>query len=569
MSIFGFKQSVGDVRRLRAILGVIFEVGGEILIKKVKLNYLLPWRYKIHCFFHPPKPDQRLIQEEEGTLIFSPQILKTTLERLGPTFVKLGQVLSLRADVVGQEFSEELSKLQSNVSPIPYREARQVIIEELGAPPEKIFKSFNNKPVAAASLAQVYQAYLKNGKKVAVKIQRPGIRNTIEQDIHILFFLARLAEQLIPEVRAYQPVRLIKEFADWTLRELDFKIEGNNAERFRVTFKDKKYINIPTIYWKQTTARVLTMDFVQGVKADNLSGIRKLHSNPKQIALIGVEALFQQFLIDGFFHADPHPGNFFVMKNNTLCLHDFGMVGYITPEQRRELASCFISFEERSIDNFLKHFLHLAITTEKSDLPGFRKDASEILSELFFTPNQPSIAWAFFRLINKGVKRGLQFSADFALFGRAIITLEAMGLKLYPKFDLNKEMQPFVKKAFESYLDPSKTWQDLKTDIFDYMEFLKTLPERTQQLLQKINNGDLNMKIDASEILDIKTEFDRQNDVRVLGAATAMTFVISAIFLYWEGKKDIFGIPVSNIGILLSIMLFVWFTIKVLKRPKI
>ncbi len=209
------------------------------------------------------------------------------------------------------------------------------------------------------------------------------------------------------------------------------------------------------------------MDFIHGVKADNVAGIRQLDSDPKLLALNGVGAVFQQFLIDGFFHADPHPGNFFAMKNNVLCLHDFGMVGYLTSEQRKELVSCFVAFENKDIDGFLKHFMHLAITSEKSDVAGFQKDASEILSELFFTPNQPSIAWVFFRLINKGAKREIKFPADLALFGKAIVTTEAMGLKLYPGFDFNKELQPFVEKALKTYLDPRKMISGFKTDIFD------------------------------------------------------------------------------------------------------
>ena len=318
------------------------------------------------------------------------------------------------------------------------------------------------------SLAQVHRAHLKDGTEVAVKIQRSNIKTIIEQDIHILFSLAHLAERFVPEPRPYQPLRVIKEFADWALRELNFKVEGNNAERFRFAFKDNQYIHIPIIYWELTTPRILTMEFAHGVKADDKAGIRKLGSNPKQLALNGVGAFFQQFLIDGFFHADPHPGNFFAMKDNVLCLHDFGMVGYLTPEQRKELVSCFVAFENKDIDGYLKHFMHLAMTSEKSDISGFQKDASEILSKLFFTPDQPSIAWAFFRLINKGAQREIKFPADLALFGKAIITTEAMGMKLYPQFDFNKELQPFVEKALRAYLDPIKAIQTLKNDFTLY-----------------------------------------------------------------------------------------------------
>jgi len=285
MNILNLKNKISDLNRLRIILGVIFEAGGGILIEKMRLKYLVSWKCRLHCFFNPPKSKNCLIKMSGGDYVFSPEILRFVLEKLGPTFIKLGQILSLRADVVGEEISEELAKLQSDVRPFSYESARQIIIEEFKSPPENFFKSFAKKPVAAASLAQVHRAHLKDGTEVAVKIQRPNIRSIIEQDIHILFSLGHLAERFIPELRPYQPLRIIKEFADWTLRELDFKIEGNNAERFRFTFKDNHYINIPTIYWELTTPRILTMEFVHGVKANDVAGICKLGSDPKQLAL--------------------------------------------------------------------------------------------------------------------------------------------------------------------------------------------------------------------------------------------------------------------------------------------
>ncbi|MBI5401405.1 AarF/ABC1/UbiB kinase family protein [Candidatus Wolfebacteria bacterium] len=568
MKIRNLKNNVGDLNRLRIILGVIFEAGGGVLIEKMRLKYIVPWKCRIHCFFKPPRRQNCLMRMNDERTTLSPIVLKTILEKLGPTFIKLGQVLGLRADVVGEEISQELSKLQNDAPPFSYEEARQIIIAELKSPPEKFFKFFEKKPVAAASLAQVHRAHLKDGTEVAVKIQRPNIKTIIEQDIHILFSLAHLAERFIPESRPYQPLRVIKEFADWTLRELDFKVEGNNAERFRFTFQNNPAIHIPTIYWDFTTPRILTMEFLHGVKANDVAGIRKLGSNPKQLALNGLGAMFQQFLIDGFFHADPHPGNFFAMEDDILCLHDFGMVGYLTPDQRKEIVSCFVAFENRDIDGFHKHFMHLAITSEKSDISSFQKDVAEILSELFFTPNQPSIAWAFFRLINKGARREIKFPADLALFGKAVITTEAMGMKLYPQFDLNKELQPFVEKALKSYLDPKKALQTFKTDIFDYLGLLKSLPEKTQSLLQKIEKGDLAIKIDATELLGIKTEFDRQNDLRILGTATISLFIISAIFSYLEGVRSIGGIKFSNISLIASAFLLFWLVARVIKKPK-
>lgn len=566
--MLSIKQKVQDINRLRRILTVIFESGGGILIERTRLKYMVPLSCRIRCFFHKRRPEKCLVQMRGEKQVVSSEVLRDVLEKLGPTFIKLGQVLSLRADIVGEKISEELSKLQSDVRPFPYEEASRILNDELKQDPKLVFKSFEKKPVAAASLAQVHRAYLKDGTEVAVKIQRPNIKNIIEQDIHILFYLAHLVERFLPELRAYQPVRVVKEFAEWTLRELDFKQEGNNAERFRFAFKENHYVHMPAIYWDFTTPRVLTMEFLHGVKADDIVGIRRLGVDPKKLALHGVGALFQQFLIDGFFHADPHPGNFFAMKNDTLCLHDFGMVGYLTQEQRKELVSCFVAFIDKDMDGFFKHFMHLATVSDQSDTAKFQKDVSGILSEFFFSPNQPSIAWVFFRIINKGAESQIIFPADLALFGKAIITTEAMGLKLYPEFNFNKELEPFVQKALKYYLDPRRTLQTFKTDVFDYLDFLKTLPERTQKLLSDIESGAISMKIDTSELRGIKREFDRQNDVRILGMVLTVVILAVVAMLYLEGTRTIAGFRLSSIGIVISTILFLWLIAKLLYKPK-
>lgn len=568
MLLFTVKQKVRDLNRLRKIIAVIFESGGGILIEKTRLKYLVPVSCRIHCFFHRRSPEKCLVKMRGETQIISSEVLREVLEKLGPTFIKLGQVLSLRADIVGEKISEELSKLQNDVTPFPYEEAKRILADELKQDPQIIFKSFEKKPVAAASLAQVHRAYLKDGTEVAVKIQRPDIKKIIEQDIHILFYFAHLAERFLPEFRAYQPVRIVKEFAEWTLRELDFKQEGNNAERFRFAFKDDRFVHIPVIYWSFTTERVLTMEFLHGVKANDIAGIRRLGVDPKKLALHGVGALFQQFLIDGFFHADPHPGNFFAMKNNVLCLHDFGMVGYLTQEQRKELVSCFVAFIDKDMESFFKHFMDLATVSNQSDIVKFQKDVSGILSEFFFSPHQPSIAWAFFRIINRGAESRIIFPADLALFGKAIITTEAMGLKLYPEFNLNEEMRPFVRKTLNFYLDPRQTLKTFKIDTFDYLDFLKTLPERTQKLLSDIENGEISMKIDTSELLGLKREFDRQNDVRILGMVLTVVILAMVAMLYLEGTRTIAGFRLSDGAIAVSAILFLWLIVKLIRKPK-
>jgi len=556
-----------DLNRLRRILIVVSEAGGGALIERLRLNYLLPLWSRLSGFFSKRPSEGRLVRMEPAGPIFSPVLLRSVLERLGPTFSKLGQVWSLRADLVGEKMAEELSKLQSAAAPFPFEEARRIFKEETGRFPEEVFQSFEEKPVAAASLAQVHRAVLKDGAEAAVKIQRPAIRKTIEQDIHLFYYLAGLAERFIPELKNYQPVRVVKEFADWTMRELDFRIEGHNAERFAFIFKENPQISIPKIFWDTTTSRVLTMEFSHGVKANDLERIRALGLDRKQLATIGVDALFHQFFISGFFHADPHPGNFFAMPDGRLCLHDFGMVGYLDPPTRKELLSCLVCFVNKDIDGFTKHILHMALTDDKSDIGGFQKDVAGILSEFFFSDRRPSVAWAFFRVINRGVINGIRFPGDLALFGKALVTTESMGLTLYPEFDFNNELEPFVKTAVIKQFSPTKALQTVQSDFLDYVGFIKDLPERVQHVLAKIEKGEIGIKIDTGDLKEIEREFDRQNDLRILGIVLTAAFFGMVGLLYLEGRRTFFGFSLSALVVPLFVVLLGWFFIRLRQGP--
>ncbi|MFZ5862496.1 MAG: ABC1 kinase family protein [Nitrospirota bacterium] len=546
---------------------IVFESGGAVVVERLRLHYLLPLRHRLGRLVRRRAPAAELARGETKAL-FSPPALRALLERLGPTFVKLGQILSMRADLVGTEISEELSKLQSNVGPFPYETARQILKTELGGYPEDVFASFEPVPVAAASLAQVHRAFLNDGAEVAVKVQRPGIRKIVEQDIHILSFLAGLAERFIPEFRIYQPLRIVREFSDWTLRELDFRAEGHNAERFRYIFRENQDISIPKVYWDYTTPRVLTAAFSHGAKVTDLDRIAAFGVDRKKLASIGVDAFFQQFFVAGFFHADPHPGNFFAMPDGSLCLHDFGMVGYLDQASRRELLSCLIAFVNKDIEAYTKHLLHLAVTDQHSDVMGFEKDTAGILSEFFFSERAPSVAWAFFRVINNATSRGVRFSADLALFGKALVTTEGMGSTLYPEFDLNSELAPFVTSALKGYFAPRRLFEQVQTDLLDYAASVRSLPDRVLKVLGKLEKGEIGVKLDTGDLDGMKKEFDRQNDLRILGMVLTAVIFATLALLHSEGTTTLFGVHLSRLGVAVSAILFVWLVLRLRHGPR-
>jgi ubiquinone biosynthesis protein len=561
-------NGISSLARLRFILTTVFLFGGRYLLRRLRLLYLVPWRLRLRSLFKGQEDGRGLLAEGDELTAFSPPVLRELLETLGPTFVKLGQILSLRPDFVGEEISRELAKLQSGVPQFPFEQVERTIREDLGKDPTELFSGLQPVPVAAASLAQVHRAFLRDGTEVAIKVRRPGIRKTIEQDIRLLAYLARLAERFVPEVRFYNPVKVVDEFADWTRRELDFSVEGHNAERFRYAFRDNPYIKVPRIYWEFTSPRVLTMEYVEGVRADDLGGISQAGLDPKDLALHGVNAQLKQILIDGFFHADPHPGNSFALPGNVLCFYDFGMVGYLDERQRRELTGCFVAFANKDMEHFLEHFLHMATTTEASDIAGFRKDASEVLNEMFFSPTNPSMAWIFFRLIHSGARRRIGFPADLALFSKALITTEAMGIGLYPEFDFNEHLAPFVTRTFKACFDPEQLRRSFANDFIDYVDLFRDVPRRIQDLVRRFEKKEaVDLRLDSRDMEILERELARQADrrmaevsllgavflvstiavtrffggpwgVTLLEAAVAFFFLLSCVFLFRARKRE-------------------------------
>ena len=311
MSLFALPDTIGDIKRFRTISALIWEEGFAFVLEKARLRWGVPIECRIRCFL---KSCVNMWQPQPGNDY--PVRLRRLLTKLGPSFVKLGQVLSLRPDLLPQELTSELSKLTNQVPSFPYGEAKQIIEKDLGMPIEKIFKHFDKKPLAAASLAQVHKAVLHDGTKVVVKVQRPGIRTVVEKDIHIMAFFARMIEERVPEWRVYRPTLLVKEFAETIGRELDFTIEAIHAKRFEAMFKDEPTIKVAHIFKEYSSKNVLTMELIEGVRLDNEKALKHANIDKKILAQNGVNALLRQVFVEGFFHADTHPGNYFALPDN-------------------------------------------------------------------------------------------------------------------------------------------------------------------------------------------------------------------------------------------------------------
>lgn len=558
------RQAYQDARRLREIVSTLFDAGFSSYVDAAKLRYLVSVRARLRRPFLPAGERERLERPV-------PVRVREAFERLGPTFVKFGQMLSLRPDLVGEEYCEEFSKLQEGVARIPYAEVARTVEEELGRPIAKAFVSFERRPIAAASLAQVHKATISGKRVVAVKVQRRGARETIEWDIHLMLLLAHLLERSLPSIKRYRPVGVVREFAEWTLRELDFTVEGASIDRFRADLRDDPEVAIPTVHWSHTRTRVITADFLEGRTFAELVRGRKAGDRELRVKVAGVlvRTLFRMYFVDGFFQADPHPGNYRVLKDGRLAMFDFGMVGYLTTELRSELLSCFMSLINKDADSYAKHVIELAEEGPEADVPAMKRDIQGVLDRLMYPPiaRKGSVS-SFAKAIALGARHDLHFPSDLALFARSIMTAEGVATRLDPKLELDAALRPFLDEALRRQLDPTRIGKALSSNAFDYLSFVKTLPDRTIALLRKAESGEFGVKLDLDELADMKEEFDRENDIRVTAIVAAALFVGAALLIQGAAKAALWGAPLGELALLTSFALFLWTAFQVMHRPR-
>lgn len=576
MSLFGLTDTIGDLRRFREITGVLFEEGLSFLLDELQLRYLVPWKSRMRGWRHG--------HFANGFAAFrmplDPPVevrLRRAFERLGPSFIKLGQIMSMRPDLIPEQYCRELGRLQDRVAPLMPGVAEMIVETALGNSIENLFATFEETPVAAASLSVVHRATLHDGTVVAVKIRRPNVEQIIKNDIHILAQFARLVEAHVPESRRFGPARFVTEFADWTMRELDFELEGANMDRFRAAFASDASLVVPNVYWELTKREVLTMDYIEGVKIDDLKRLDELGIDKHALALVGLRAGIRQFFVEGFFHADPHPGNLVAVvpkpgEINTpvrVCLYDFGMTGSLSTKSRYELLSCFMSFVNKDIDGYAGHILDMAEAGPQADRVGFMHEAKRIVTDILYKPNErKGVAGALYHILLSGAKYDLSFPSDLILMGKAFFTLERIGMSLYPDIDLESVFRPFLNDLLKEELSPQKALKELQSSAFDRLYFLKHLPDQTRALLERFEHGQMGVRLDFQELHDLKAEFDRQNDARILAFLAIALFLGSAIVMRLDVKMTALGLPLGQLGFAAAAVVIVWLLLVTRRRPR-
>lgn len=472
------KQFFGEANRLRVILTVFFEEGFEYFIRELNLQRLLSWRSRIRSL---------LDRNARQTDPFAPHPvrLRQALERLGPTFIKLGQILSTRPDFISEEYTGELAKLQDDAPHFPFEDVRRIIESDLKQDLGVLFREFSEEPLAAASLSQVHRATLPNGSLVAVKVQRPDVEGLMQKDLRILVFLSDLLERYFVRFRNYRPAAAVREFSAATLRELDFTLEARNVERFRKNLRNFPLIRIPRVFRSHTSGRVLTLEFMVGVKVDRLEGDSRSVRGRQELTGVFSRSLMQQVFRHGFFHADLHPGNILVQQNKIVML-DMGQTGSLERKMRRVLILFFLAIHSKDEELAFEYLLELTEKLPGADTAAFYDHYCDILTRVVdHSLAELSLARILFQVVASAARFGVVFPANVVMMSRALITAEGILLQLNPDFNFTREALPYLRDLLWNEVNVAETVRSLRRYFPELLLNLDRLPSILRELLRR------------------------------------------------------------------------------------
>lgn len=492
-----------DIKRLSQIAELAVKHGFGFIIERYGLLELLPRHKRKEVF--PPLPSEIVAQR-----------FRHFLEDLGPTFVKVGQLLSVRPDLVTPDIVFELEKLQDTVEPISFDVTKDVVQSELKKTIKDVFSYFDPKPLASASIGQVHRATLKDGKiDVAVKVQRPTAKGTIDADLDLLFALAHTFREKVTFVDI---VAVLQEFADSLHRELDYRVEGRHIDRFRHNFREDELVKIPLVFWKHTTQRVLVMEFVEGTKISDLATPEAVGIDTYVLAIHGAQAFMKQVLEDGFFHGDLHPANILVTPDAKIGYLDFGIVGQVTEEDRETIASMLIGIIKQDAEAIVRGAEKLGVHIPEDKLSMMRDDLKDIIDRYYGRRlgeiQIDIIGREFLDLI---YSYHLRIPKDFALLAKALITIEGVAKQLYPQINIIEVARPYVLDLMKRKYSPERALEDIYDELKVYAGYILDYPKQLHTILTQLKAGDMQIRFRHIGLEELIFKLDRVTNRLVIG----------------------------------------------------
>jgi len=486
------------------------------------------------------------------------QRARLALEQLGPTFVKLGQILSTREDLLPPEWTAELNKLFSKVAPVPFDDLLPQVELALGCSPFEVFASLEREPYAAASIAQIHRATLPSGTPVILKIRRPGIAPKVDADLRILEHLAHLAEREAPETRRYRPVEVVGQLRRSLERELDLAVEARNTERFARNFAGDLGVLVPRVYWEWTSSSMNVQEHIEGIRGDDLAAIDNAGLDRKALAARASDAMLKMILVDGFFQADPHPGNLMCLPDNRVAMIDFGMVGRLSWSRRNQIVDLLAGFVRQDEKTMLEVLLDWrdndAVNEARlaADLGELALDFSDVqLKDL-------KIGALLHRLSAILREHSIVLPPDLALLFKAIITLEGFGRHYDPEFHLVERAEPFLNRALSERYQPADAWRRGRATLDDFLRLVTSLPGDLGRLVKDARHGGIRVDLDLKRLDAFGDRMHHAVALATIGVITASLVIGSSIIWTVEGGPIIFGVSLAHVGYLIAFVSSLW-----------
>lgn len=545
---------VRDLPRLHEISSVLIRHGMGDTVRRMGLAHALERAGRVLHWK----------EEFELARLEPPQRLRRILEELGPTYVKLGQVLATRVDLFEPAWVEELSRLQDRVPPVPYEILRVEAEHALGRPLAEIFARIDPVPRAAASIAQVHDAELADGTPVVLKIRRPRVTATVEADLRIMRHLARVVEAEIPEARRYQPVRVVEQFAKSLRRELDLSLEARAIDRFAELFADDPEVVIPKVYWEYVRPVINVQSRIEGIPGNRLDLVDGAGLDRKLLARRGADVVLEMILVHGYFHADPHPGNVFYLPGNRLALIDFGMTGVLTQERRNQIADLLLALLRKD-----EHGLLEVILEWSGDAPVDEGRLASDLIELVFNYasvhlRDLSLGGVLSELTAIMREHQLVLPADLSLLFKTLIGLEGLGRQLDPDFDMGRHIEPFMAQVLPQRYSPQAIAKRAQHVFTDTVGVLAGLPRDVSRFFKELRRGRAHIDLDLKRLERFGARLDRATSRLTVGLLTASLVIGSSIVMTIEGGPRIFGMPVLGFfGFLIAVFNSFWLIVSI------
>lgn len=502
-------------QRYRQIADVLVKYGFGILVEEV-----IPGGRRLQALRRSPG-EERSVYER----------IRLAIEELGPTYIKFGQIMSTRRELLPPELIEELQKLQDQVAPLPFEEIRPVI-QRYCPNLEECFDIIEEEPVAAASLSQVHRAVMRDGRVVALKVQRPGIVDLIETDLLILQSLARRVESLSPALRVYNLRGMVDEFSLQIRRELDFAQDGMNADRLRRNMRGIPGVKIPRVHWGISGPCLLAMDYVEGVRIDDVAAIRAFGLFPEDIADLGFSAYIQQIFVDGFFHGDPHPGNLLVTRRGEVVFLDYGIVGVLRPERRRAFADLLLAMTRTDVAGVIAALEKLDVHISPADLDSVKDDLYLVLLDYReMRLERVNFAVAIRGLTDILRRYHIRVPSNLMLMMKVVVMVIDIGIRLDPSFNFDQRIRPYLARIIAQQRFSPETMAKTVWSLADAAEGLLAIPGNVNETLKTLSEGTVTIELEDTDLGKIVGVIDRTSDKLIVGLVVAAIVVGSSLVL--------------------------------------